>query len=120
MGSPMRNDTPFSRAPFNRLVLVNSTGRRQKVGEMDDAAADYPAADHASALTDGVPARALLLTAVTASIVCATIALATGSYAFWLSRQQDARQALTDVNDLLLSCQKRMEQLEAEVQRIPG
>ncbi len=119
----MRNDTPFSRTPFNRLVLVNSAGRRpQKSNEMDDAAVDYPQGADTSAFKDGVgiPARALLLSAVTASIVCATVALATGSYAFWLSRQQEARQALTDVNDLLLSCQKRMEQLEAEVQRIPG
>ncbi len=114
----MRNDSPF-----NRLVLVSSSGRRaQKPDEMDDAAVDYPPGNDLFVVRDDstAPARALLLTAITASIVCATIAVATGSYAFWLSRQQEARQALTDVNDLLLSCQKRMEQLEAEVQRIPG
>ncbi len=62
----------------------------------------------------------LFFVLLTVSISCAAASVATGSYAVWLARQQAARQALTDVNDILRSCQSRMSELESVLQRLPS
>jgi predicted dienelactone hydrolase len=61
----------------------------------------------------------LFIVMLTASIACAAATAVTGGYAVWLARHQAARQALTDVNDILRSCQSRMSQLESDLQRLP-
>lgn len=109
---------------FNKLVMVDSSDRRASNQDgVDDAAVDYPyeaQSEAASAINKTPNAHYTLLIFMAVSIACTTAAIATGSYAIWLSRQQAARQALTDVNDILKSCQSRMQQLEADVQRLPG
>ena len=109
----MRNGTRFSPG---KLVLVNEDSRD---ADWEDAAADarqpYLTAPDGAGLLKPSP----LLILVSVSVACAAAAIVTGSYAFWLARHQAAHQALTDVNDLLKSCQSRMQQLEADVQRLP-
>jgi cytochrome c-type biogenesis protein CcmH/NrfG len=88
-----------------------------------DAAADYNFSLSDEALTpldDARRARLTLLTFMAVSVACTTAAIATGSYALWLSRQQATQRALTDVAAILKSCQARMQQLEADVERLPG
>jgi cytochrome c-type biogenesis protein CcmH/NrfG len=117
----MRNGTTSN---GNKLVLVNSSGRPVHGQDLvDDAAVDYqsePDTEPSSSAEDVQKTRVTLLVFMAVSIACTTAAIATGSYAVWLSRQQAARQALTDVNDILRSCQSRMQQLEADIQRLPG
>ena len=121
----MRNGTPFK---GNKLVLVNSNGRPMYGSDLgDDASVDYLAGSDSEA-TPSEPAhsadearntRVTLLVFMAVSIACTTAAIVTGSYAVWLSRQQAARQALIDVNDILKSCQSRIQQLETDVLRLP-
>ncbi len=116
----MRNGTLSS---GNGLVLVNSNGRPvDGLDLVDDAAVDYLSnPDNEAPLVpeDARRTHATLLMFMVVSIACATAAVATGSYAVWLSRHQAARQTLIDVNDILKSCQTRMQQLEADIQRLP-
>ncbi len=116
----MRNGTI---SKLNKLVLIGSNGRRVPGQDaVDDAAVDYPLAfddDLPLVLADAGNTRVTMLVFMAVSIACTTAAVATGSYAIWLSRHQAARQALIDVNDILKSCQNRMQQLEADVQRLP-
>ena len=104
--------------PFNKLTLI---GSRSDAG--DDMAASYPyqpSGDDVILADDNHHAKTTLLVFMAVSLACATAAIATGGYAAWLVRQRSARQALTDVNDILKSCQSRMRQLEADVQRLPS
>ena len=107
----------------NKLVLVTSGGRSVRDQDMeDDAAVDYqsrPDAEVLIPMDDADRTRMTMLVLAAVSIACTTAAVATGSYAVWLSRHQATRQALTDVNDILKSCQTRMQQLEADVRRLP-
>lgn len=107
----------------NKLVLVSSNGQPVHGQDLvDDAAVDYLSGsdNEAPMLADEArKTRVTLLVFMAVSIACTTAAIATGSYAAWLSRHQAARQALTDVNDILKSCHSRMQQLEADVQRLP-
>lgn len=115
----MRNGTIFN---GNKLVLVNSNGRPVSgLDLVDDAAVDYLSSSDAETPPVGnlQEMQMTLIVFITVSVACAAAAIATGSYAVWLSRQQAARQALTDVNDILKSCQSRMQQLEADVKRLP-
>ena len=115
----MKNATRFS-----RLVLINSSDAPiHSEDEMDDAASDsayrsdpetVPAVDANYRL------RTTLMLFMAVSIACTTAAIASGSYAVLLSRRQAARQALTDVNDILKTCQARMRDLEMEVQQLPS
>ena len=50
---------------------------------------------------------------------CAAAAIATGSYALWLSRRRIADEALMSVHDLLKTCQDRVSQIEKELSYIP-
>ena len=117
----MRNGTLSNPS---KLVLVGSNGQPVPGQDLvDDAAVDYLSnsdGDTPAQTDDARRARVTLLVFMAVSIACTTAAIATGSYAVWLSRHQAARQALTDVNDILKSCQSRMQQLEADVQRLPG
>jgi hypothetical protein len=116
----MRNGTLSNK---NKLVLVNSGGQPMDgLDLIDDAAVDYlsgPDNEASLAVEDTHKTRLTLLMLMAVSVACATVAIATGSYAIWLSRQQAARQVLVDVNDILKSCQIRMQQLEADVQKLP-
>jgi hypothetical protein len=56
---------------------------------------------------------------VVVSAACAAAALAAGSYAIWLSKRNVAREALSNVNDLLQTCQSRMSQIEHDLKSIP-
>lgn len=101
---------------FSKLTLVDSRTQND-----DDPAAyfpDQPDGDEPPALDS--QARNLFLVMLTLSITCAAATVVTGSYAVWLARRQAARQALTDVNDILRSCQSRMSQLEIDLQRLPN
>ncbi len=105
----MRNGTRF-----NKLTLVES-------GPDDDPAAYFPNRPEGDTAPVQVTGESnLFLVFLTLSITCAAAMVATGGYAVWLARQQAAHQALTDVNDILRSCQSRMSQLESDLQRLPN
>ena len=112
----MRNDTPF-RLP-SRLVMVD---RETRPDLWDDAAVDSREARAALEVTEDVQRIGTTLAImVSISAACAATAVATGAYALWLSRHQATRRALTDVDDILRSCQSRMQELEADLQRQSG
>ncbi len=74
-------------------------------------------------LNSGAPERTRrtqLLTFVIVSAGCAAAAIATGSYALWLSRHQLAGEALTNVRDILKTCQDRVTQMEEELSHLPA
>ena len=55
------------------------------------------------------------------SAACAAASIAAASYAFWLTRSQATREVLTDVQDILDSCQERMQQMQHELNKVqPG
>ncbi len=99
------------------LTLVDDTQDAE-----DDAAAYYPyRPENENARGAGVlQGSSAVFALVAVSVACAAASVAAGSYAIWLSRHQVTRQALTDVNDILQSCQNRMSQLEADIQRLPS
>ena len=101
---------------FSRLTLVESGSDNN-----DDPAAYFPYRPETEmpATTADTGSR-LFFVLLTVSISCAAASVATGSYAVWLARQQAAHQALTDVNDILRSCQSRMRQLESDLERLPS
>ena len=105
----MRNGTISN---LNKLILVS--GNSRSAGNQEAVDDEVPLV-----LDDARSARVTMLVFMAVSIACTTAAVATGGYAIWLSRNQAARQSLIDVNDILKSCQSRMEQLEADVQRLP-
>ena len=89
--------------------------------DADDPAAYYPYRPDPVVFSDeSARVQKTFFVFLTVSIACAAATIGTGTYAAWLSRQQAARQALTDVNDLLKSCQSRMSQLESDLQRLPN
>lgn len=100
---------------FSRLTLVESSPDNQ-----DDPAAYVPYRPQSETAPAAGSESRLFLVLLTVSISCAAASVATGGYAVWLARQQAARQALTDVNDILRSCQSRMSQLESDLQRLPN
>lgn len=107
---------------FNKLTLVSSGQTESSQDDADDAASHdpyKPQIDRAFA-DDTAHVQKTFVLFLSLSIACAAATVATGSYAAWLLRHQAARQALTDVNDILKSCQTRMSQLEADLQRLPS
>ena len=102
---------------FNKLTLVGS-GQE----DADDPIAYYyqSGADRPIFTGENSSTQAMFLTFLAISVTCAAATIVSGSYAFWLLRQQAAHQALTNVNDILRSCQNRMSQLESDIQRLPG
>jgi len=111
----------------NKLTLVDNAGAGIGGAEgVEDTEADY----YASSVTvseDGDIALELLRPAsanqallfIVVSAACAAAAVAAGSYAIWLSRQRVARETLTNVQDILKSCQDRMHQMEDDLSRLP-
>lgn len=101
---------------FSKLTLMESGSDNE-----DDPASYFPQQPEGETApaADGSDSR-LFLVLLTVSISCAAASMAAGSYAVWLARQQAARQALTDVDDILRSCQSRMSQLESDLQRLPN
>ena len=106
----------------NKLLLVDGRGHAIGGETWDELAADYACDSDmvSAALESSRNIRSALVVLMSVSIVCTATAIASGSYAIWLSRRQAASQTLTDVNDLLKTCQTRMRQLETEVQQLPG
>ncbi len=107
----------------NKLMMVDGSGH--EIGghdSMDDAAADYAYVidQEASALEAVQNVRTMLFVLTAVSATCVTAAIASGTYALWLARRQGTHKVLTDVNDILKTCQSRMRQLEAEVQQLPS
>ncbi|MDQ2687300.1 MAG: hypothetical protein M3Y28_05480 [Armatimonadota bacterium] len=103
---------------FNKLRLVDNDA----ANDLEDSAEDYDLSsvseDGDAAETASVPTnRALLFIVVSAA--CAAAAVAAGSYAVWLSRQRVARETLTNVQDILKTCQDRMHQMEDDLNRLP-
>ncbi len=100
----------------------NSSGQNDSSrDDADDPAAYYPYRPESAVFADETSrAQKTFFVFLGISIACAAATIGTGSYAAWLSRQQAAHQALTDVNDILRSCQSRMSQLEADLQRLPN
>ena len=113
----MRNGTHF-----NKLTLVD----HNRVGGVQDDADDvgsyhpYKPQSEQAFVDETAQVQRTFVVFLSLSIACAAATLATGSYAAWLARHQAARQALTDVNEILKSCQSRMSQLEADLQRLPN
>lgn len=119
-----KNGTPFN--PTRRtLTLVGGAGGEDAApSETEDAAADYFTASMAQeAELAAVPLAQMsrqALVFVLVSVACATAALASGTYAIWLTRRQAAQNALTDVRDLLRVCHDRMVQMEDDLHRLPA
>ena len=111
----MRNGTHS-----NKLTFADDSALSGRLDDADDPAAYYPYRPDSPALADeSSRAQRTFLVFLAVSIACAAATIGSGSYAAWLSRQQAARQALTDVDDILKSCQSRMSQLEADLKRLP-
>ena len=107
----------------SKLVMVDSGGHEIGGQEaMDNTAIDYAyrVDTDTSAVDPNAGFRTTLFVFMAVSIACTTAAIAAGSYAVWLSRHQAAKKTLTDVNDILKTCQTRMRQLEADVQNLPS
>ena len=113
----MRSGSTF-RLP-SRLVMV---GGEKTPDLWDDAAVDSREARAVVAdVADDVQRTGTTIAImVSISAACAATAVATGAYALWLSRHQATRRTLTDVDDILRSCQSRMQELEADLQRQSG
>ena len=107
----------------NKLMMVDGSGREIGSSDsMDDAAADYAYAREmeSSVLQAGQSAKTTLIVLTAVSAVCTAAAISSGSYALWLAKRSSTHEVLTDVNDILKTCQSRMRQLESEVQLLPG
>ena len=113
----MKNGTPS-----NNLILVDSAGQVITGQEAaDDAAYEYGYREESVAPVESSGgSRNTLLLFMAVSFACTAAAVATGSYAVWLSRHAASQQALTDVNDLLKTCQTRMRQLETDYRSLPN
>ncbi len=113
----MRSDMTYKRP--GRLVMVGSD---TNLNLWDDAAVDSrdSRATVADVTEDVQRLGTTIAIMVSISAACAATAVATGAYALWLSRNQATRLALTDVDDILRSCQSRMQELEADLQRQSG
>lgn len=106
---------------FSKLTLRDGGSSNSGLENNDAPAAYVPYnSDNEAAPIQGSEESKLFLVFLTLSITCAAATVATGGYAVWLARQQAARQALTDVNEILRSCQSRMSQLELDLQRLPN
>ena len=117
----MRSDTR------SRLTLVDRNGNEvsSQQGE-DETAVEYlpePSNQEISlsagrSRTERVHQNQLLIFAAV-SAGCAAAAVASGSYALWLSRRKIADEALTNVHDILKTCQDRVTRMEAELSQLP-
>jgi len=103
------------------LTLVDSQdASRSSQSEAEDAATDSVApAEGVEVAAPPASASRQAVALVAVSVACASAAIAAGSYAVWLTRRQATQAALTDVRDLLRTCQTRMTQMEDDLHRMP-
>ncbi|BDI32387.1 hypothetical protein CCAX7_44380 [Capsulimonas corticalis] len=104
----------------NKLTLVDKNGEEIPVkASVDDLSVEYIPGEseskHDSSVNNVLNNKVLF---VVVSVACATAAVAAGSYAVWLSRRKVAQEALTNVQDLLETCQDRMSQMEQDLNNI--
>ena len=107
----------------NSLKMVDNNGQEvAKSDSMDDAAVDHVyTREQETASIDAVQSvHSTLVVLIAVSTVCMMAAIASGSYALWLAKRQGTHEVLTDVNEILKTCQLRIRQLETEVQLLPG
>lgn len=109
---------------FNKLTLVDNAGEALADAHgVEDSTVDYYSSsvseDGDVAITFPLPSTNRALLFIVVSAACAAAAVATGSYAIWLSRQRVARETLTNVQDILKICQDRMHQMEDDLNRLP-
>jgi len=95
----MKSDTQS-----NNLRLVDSS--------VEDAA-DAPTSDSA---LDGLYRNKWLFIGVCAA--CAVGAIAAGGYAAWLMKKRETASVILDVHDLIQSCEDRVAQIEAQINRL--
>ena len=104
----------------NKLTLVDKNGEEIPVKtSVDDLSVEYIPGDSdakSESRANSVLTNKVLFVVV--SVACATAAIAAGSYAVWLSRRKVAQEALTNVQDLLETCQDRMSQMENDLNAI--
>ncbi len=119
-----KNGTPFSAGRRSLTLVDGPDGDAAAPSDTEDAAADYFTASMAQEAELAVVPLARTsrqaLVFVLVSVACATAALASGTYAVWLTRRQAAQNALTDVRDLLRTCHDRMVQMEDDLHRLPA
>lgn len=119
-----KNGIPFNPERRGLTRVGRREGDNAAPSDTEDSAADYFSASMAQeAELAAVPLahtsrQALIFVLV--SVACATAALASGTYAIWLTRRQAAQNALTDVRDLLRTCHDRMVQMEDDLHRMPA
>ncbi len=110
---------------WNKLTLVDNQDRKDALqGNAEDAAVDdwksgFAEEGALSAPETGALESPGVLVFALVSVACAAAAIAAGSYALWLTRRRAAQNALTDVRDILKTCQERMVQLESDLNRLP-
>jgi len=118
-----KNGTPFSPDRRGLTLVGRREGDSAVPSDTEDSVADYFSAslaqDAEAAAVPLVHTSRQALVFVLVSIACATAALASGTYAIWLTRRQAAQNALTDVRDLLQTCHDRMVQMEDDLHRMP-
>ena len=110
----------------SKLTLVDRNGREipGQSGE-DEMAVEYVASPEGaeSGWSQDAADQARhqqLVTFAAVSAGCAAAAIATGSYALWLSRRKMTDEALTSVRDILKTCQDRVTQMEEELSHLPS
>ncbi len=119
-----KNGTPFNTERRGLTLVGRRDGDAAVPSETEDSAADYfsgslaQEAELAAVPLARTSRQALVFVLV--SVACATAALASGTYAVWLTRRQAAQNALTDVRDLLRTCHDRMVQMEDDLHRMPA
>lgn len=107
----------------NKLMMVDNSDRGLFISDsMDDAAVDsvYVREQESAALDAVQSVHSTLVVLIAVSTICMMAAIASGSYALWLAKKQGTHKSLTDVNDILRTCQMRIRELETEVHQLPG
>lgn len=100
--------------------MDSQDARHSSQSDLEDAATDSVAQeDSPEAATPQVSTSRQAVALVAVSVACASAAIVAGSYAVWLTRRQATQAALTDVRDLLRTCQTRMSQMEHDLRRMP-
>ena len=110
----MRNGTQS-----NKLRLIDNNGESLAgTYGIDDMAVQYDSMSEGAASSALDPITEMLSNKwvfIAVSTVCAAGAIAAGSYSVYLSRRRVAETALDNVQDLLKTCQRRMRDLENDL-----
>jgi len=112
----MRNGTQ------SRLTLVDSAGHEIPAkSAVEDVSVEYDTHEDSQESKPGHRAGDIFHNRafyIGISIVCAAASIAAASYAFWLTRSHATREALTNVQDILDSCEQRMQQMQQELNKV--